>query len=116
MMNKLLFSAFTIGHLMISSALGAITYIDSKLNNTTIAGSTPVSGVNYSTDYANIEDNLWGWRSRSDVNGGYVWVTDGGAVSGEVDLEDTAPLSFHGHMYRWQPHHQSPRCHRHSYH
>jgi hypothetical protein len=91
-MKKMLFSV-VLGCLMMGSAWGAITYVDAELGNTTIGGTTPVPGVNYSTDYSNVTDNLWGWRTnRTDVNGAGVWVTDGGAFGGVVDLEATAPL------------------------
>lgn len=77
---------------MASSVLGAIIYVDAELGNTTIDGDPLAAEVNYSTNYSAIE-GLWGWRTnRTDVNGGGIWVTDGGAVGGVVDLETTAPL------------------------
>ena len=80
---------------MMSSVLGAITYIDAELGNTTINGNLPVAETNYSTNYSDITDNLWGWRTnRTDVNGAGIWVTDGGAAGGEVDRESTAPLKI----------------------
>ncbi len=91
----MLFSLCVMGHVMMSSALGAITYIDAELGNTTINGEPLGLGVNYSLDYANVTDGLWGWRTnRTDVNGAGVWVTDGGGDHGDLDRESTAPLKI----------------------
>ena len=74
--------------------IGAITFIDAELNNTTINGQTPINGVNYSTNYSDNE-NLWGWRTnRTDVNGSGVWTTDGGDGNGKADYEKTEPLKI----------------------
>ncbi len=93
-MRNTLILVCAMGCLMMSSALGTITYVDAELVNTTINGHPLEAELNYSTSYSTIE-GLWGWRTnRTDVNGAGIWVTDGGAVSGEVDLENTAPLKI----------------------
>lgn len=80
--------------MMVSSALGAITYVDAELVNTTLNGDPLAAEVNYSVNYS-ASEGLWGWRTnRTDVNGRGIWVTDGGAVSGVVDSEETAPLKI----------------------
>jgi hypothetical protein len=81
--------------MLISSTRGKITFIDAELGNTTINGDPLVLGVNYSLDFTNVTDNLWGWRTnRTDVNGAGVWVTDGGGDHAEFDREETAPLKI----------------------
>lgn len=93
-MRKMLFSLCVMGHLMTSSVLGAITYVDAELGNTTINGEPLAGEVNYSINYSAIE-GLWGWRTnRTDVNGAGIWVTDGGGDHGELDRESTAPLKI----------------------
>jgi hypothetical protein len=78
---------------LMGSALGKITFIDAELANTIIGDETPQLGVNYSTDYSNVTDNIWGWRTnRTDVSGAGVWVTDGGNATGVYDRESTVPL------------------------
>ncbi len=94
MMKKILCAVCILGCVLMSSALGKITYIDAELGNTTIDGAAPSVGVNYSTDYSTLE-GLWGWRTnRTDVNGAGIWVTDGGAGAGEFDREETPPLKI----------------------
>ncbi len=93
-MRKTVLVICLMGSLMINGLWGAITYIDAELGNTTVDGEALAAGVNYSTSYSTLE-GLWGWRTnRTDVNGGGIWVTDGGAGSGEVDREETAPLKI----------------------
>ncbi len=94
-MRKMLFAVCAAGCVLMGSAVGAITYVDAEPGNTTLNGDPLVLEVNYSLDYANITDNLWGWRTnRTDVNGEGVWVTDGGGDHGDLDRESTAPLKI----------------------
>ena len=75
------------------SALGKITYIDVTPSNATLNGAALIAGTTYSTNYTDVTDNLWGWRTnRTDVNGNTIWETDGGAFVG--DAESTAPLKI----------------------
>ncbi len=86
--------ALVSGFFLLSTAMGAITYIDAELGNTTVNGEALSKGVNYSTSYADI-DNLWGWRTnRTDVNGAGVWVSDGGSDGSVSDRENTEPLKI----------------------
>jgi hypothetical protein len=72
---------------MLGVANAGITYVDADLTNTTIDGAAPVEGTNYiaisGTDPLN---DLWGYRTRPNTNGGFVWACDAGGD------EDTAPL------------------------
>lgn len=80
--------------LMSGRAAGAITYVDAELANTTIDGAAAQAGVNYSTSYSDVTDDLWGWRTNlTTVNGDGIWVTDGGEGAGEDDRESTADLA-----------------------
>ena len=89
-----LISLFTYGvlFLMINVTLGAITYVDAELGNTTVNGVPLAAEVNYSTNYS-ASEGLWGWRTnRTDVNGAGIWVCDGGSDGSVADKEDTEPL------------------------
>ncbi len=94
-MRKMLFAVCAAGCVLMGSAVGAITYVDAEPGNTTLNGDPLVLEVNYSLDYVNVTDNLWGWRTnRTDVNGAGIWVTDGGGDHGDLDRESTAPLKI----------------------
>jgi hypothetical protein len=67
-----------------STAQALITFVDGDLTNTTINGAAPVSGSNYATAGGN--DNLWWYRARTPMNGGFVWESDAGCE------EETDPL------------------------
>ena len=72
-----------------SSALGAITFVDVTPANATLDGATLVLDENYVIPHSPLE-GLWGYRVRGDVEGGSVWVTDGGERLG--DGESTGAL------------------------
>ena len=76
--------------LLMSVAPAAITFVDADLTNTTVNGTALNDGVNYADGSNSITDNLWGTRSRSSVNGGYIWTTD--APADGTYLEATEPL------------------------
>jgi hypothetical protein len=92
-MQKLLIAVCVTGCILMGSALGKITYIDVTPSNATLNGAALIAGTTYSTNYTDVTDNLWGWRTnRTDVNGNTIWETDGGAFVG--DAESTAPLKI----------------------
>lgn len=94
-MKKMLFAVCVMGCMVMSNALGALTYIDAELGNTTINGAVPVDiayeGGNCTITSARSDtDVLWAFRTGvSGTNGGGIWVTDGGAASGTYDRETT---------------------------
>lgn len=95
-MRKMLVAVCAAGCVLMGSAVGAITYVDAEPGNTTLNGdplNLDAGTANYSLDYSNVTDGLWGWRTnRTDVNGAGIWVTDGGEGPGEFDREMTAAL------------------------
>lgn len=92
-MKHLLITVCVMGCILMGNAPGKITYIDATPDNTTLDGAPLVLGTTYSSNYTDVTDNLWGYRTnRTDVNGAGIWVTDGGAIVG--DSESTAPLKI----------------------
>ncbi len=88
-MRKMLCAVCVMGCVLMSSALGTITFVDVTPDNATLNGATLVLDDNYVIPHSPLE-GLWGYRTRTDVEGGSVWVTDGGETTG--DAESTEAL------------------------